>query len=138
LVDRLTRALRPGGQIAVQVPANADHPSHTVAAEIAREEPFASAFDGEPPPDTVALTVLPPARYAELLNEAGVAEQHVRLQVYGHRLPSTADVVEWTRGTPTLLLRLQANPLLGPPAGVSARKPSGPRDGTQPLITPTG
>jgi len=28
-----------------------------------------------------------------------VVEQHVRLQVYGHRLASTGEVVEWVRGT---------------------------------------
>jgi len=46
--------------------------------------------------------VLAPQRYAELLDELGFAEQHVRLQVYGHHLASTSDVVEWTKGT-TLL-----------------------------------
>jgi trans-aconitate 2-methyltransferase len=90
------RALKPGGQLAVQVPANADHPSHLVAAEVAAE--FAPAFGGDPPPDPVR-SVLPPERYAEMLDRLGFAEQHVRLQVYGHRLPSAADVVEWVKGT---------------------------------------
>lgn len=43
--------------------------------------------------------VLDPARYAELLDGLGATEQHVRLQVYGHHLGSTADVVEWVSGT---------------------------------------
>jgi trans-aconitate 2-methyltransferase len=34
-----------------------------------------------------------------LLDELGFADQHVRLQVYGHHLASTAGVVEWTKGT---------------------------------------
>jgi trans-aconitate 2-methyltransferase len=42
--------------------------------------------------------VLPVQRYAELLHRLGYAKQHVRLQVYGHVLPSTEDVVEWVRG----------------------------------------
>ena len=29
----------------------------------------------------------------------GARAQHVRLQVYGHHLGSTADVVEWVKGT---------------------------------------
>ena len=37
VLARWTAALRPGGQLAVQVPANADHPSHLVAAEVANE-----------------------------------------------------------------------------------------------------
>ena len=54
---------------------------------------------GAPPPDPVAVNVLLPERYAELLFELGMVEQHVRLQVYPHVLPSTAHVVEWTKGT---------------------------------------
>jgi trans-aconitate 2-methyltransferase len=37
-------------------------------------------------------------RYSELLHRLGYARQHVRMQVYGHLLPSSADVVEWVRG----------------------------------------
>jgi len=43
--------------------------------------------------------VLKPEQYAELLYDLGFVEQSVRLQVYGHVLDSTADVVEWTKGT---------------------------------------
>ena len=34
-----------------------------------------------------------------LLDRLGFEQQHVRLQVYGHHLASTADVVEWVKGT---------------------------------------
>ena len=89
----------PGGQLAVQVPTNADHPSHRVAAEVAASEPFRSAMGGPPPPDQVAANVLAPEQYAILLDHLGAARQHVRLQVYGHVLDRSADVVEWVRGT---------------------------------------
>ena len=98
VLPRWADALAPAGQLAVQVPANLDHPSHLIAAEVAAEEPFRSAFGGEPPPDVVR-SVLAPEDYAELLYELGFAEQHVRLQVYGHVLPDTAAVVEWVKGT---------------------------------------
>lgn len=98
VLARWSGSLRPGGQLAVQVPANADHPSHVVSATLAGEAPFAEALGGAPPPDPVR-SVLSPEAYATLLDELGFAEQHVRLQVYGHRLASTADVVEWVRGT---------------------------------------
>jgi trans-aconitate 2-methyltransferase len=55
----------------------------------------------EPPP-TGLNRVFAPETYAELLDELGFTEQHVRLQVYGHRLASTAAVVEWTKGTALL------------------------------------
>jgi trans-aconitate 2-methyltransferase len=105
LLRRLRDALRPGGQLAVQVPANGDHPSHALAFEIAGESPFGDALrdaarDGHDPlPAGEATPVLAPERYAALLERLGFADQHVRLQVYGHHLASTADVVEWTRGT---------------------------------------
>ena len=95
LLARLTRALAPGGQLAVQVPANFDHPSHVVAGEVAAEEPFASALAD--PPRTAA--VLAPEQYAALLDDLGFARQSVRLQVYGHHLDRRDDVVEWVRGT---------------------------------------
>jgi trans-aconitate 2-methyltransferase len=92
-------ALAPGGHLAVQVPANADHASHRVAAEVAASEPFRSAMGGAPPPDQVAVNVLAPEQYAILLDRLGAARQHVRLQVYGHVLERSADVVDWVKGT---------------------------------------
>jgi trans-aconitate 2-methyltransferase len=98
LVARLSDLLAPGGQLAVQVPANADHASHRIAGEIAAESPFLEFFAGEPPTDPV-LGVLAPQVYAELLYQLGFVQQHVRLQVYGHVLSSSGDVVEWVKGT---------------------------------------
>jgi trans-aconitate 2-methyltransferase len=96
-VEVLTRwrsALRKGGQLAVQVPSNADHPSQTVADELGDE------WLGEKaPPNHVTTTVLKPDSYARLLDDLGFERQHVRLQVYGHHLDSTAAVVEWMKGT---------------------------------------
>jgi trans-aconitate 2-methyltransferase len=95
VLTQIARVLAPGGQIAVQVPANDDHPSHTVAAEIAGEEPFCSALRGY----RRESHILTPDRYATLLDELGFAPQQVRLQVFAHRLSSREDVVEWVKGT---------------------------------------
>jgi trans-aconitate 2-methyltransferase len=95
LVARLASWLAPNGQIAVQIPANDDHPSHVTAAEIAREEPFASALGGY-------VRVFPNLAiegYARLLDKLGFKEQHVRMQVYAHHLASREDVVEWVKGS---------------------------------------
>jgi trans-aconitate 2-methyltransferase len=99
LLGRLRAALRPGGQLAVQVPANGDHPSHALAFEVAGEAPFRPLLEAAGDSLEAAAPVLAPERYAELLEKLGFVTQHVRLQVYGHHLPSTADVVEWTMGT---------------------------------------
>jgi trans-aconitate 2-methyltransferase len=93
VLARWTSSLRPDGQLAVQVPDNADHPAYLTAADLGREW-----FD-HPPPDPVAQNVLAPERYAELLDDLGFGQQHVRLEVYPHHLESTAAVVEWVKGT---------------------------------------
>jgi trans-aconitate 2-methyltransferase len=95
LVTRLTRALADGGQLAFQVPANFNHPSHVVADEVAREPRFAAALGGF----THATHVLAPEVYAALLDRLGFAEQRVRLEVYAHRLTERRDVVAWVEGT---------------------------------------
>ena len=112
LLPRLAAALRPGGQLAVQMPANSDHPSHLVAADVAGESPFVDAFEGAPPPDPVRTNVLRPEQYAELLDDMGFAEQHVRMQVYAHHMNSTSDVVEWVKGTTLTRFRERLSPEL--------------------------
>jgi trans-aconitate 2-methyltransferase len=95
LLGRLKALLAPGGQLAVQVPANQTHASHRIANELAREEPFATALEGY----VRHRSVLTPVEYALLLRRLGFGEQEVRLQVYVHELSEPADVVEWCRGT---------------------------------------
>jgi trans-aconitate 2-methyltransferase len=95
LLELFTAMLRSAGQLAIQVPSNEDHPSHVVAREIAGESPFREALGGH----VRRFSNLSPDGYASLLNRLGYADQHVRLQVYAHRLRSAAEVVEWVRGT---------------------------------------
>lgn len=95
LLPRLAAALAPGGQVAVQVPDNHDHPSHRIAREVGEASPFREALGGWRKP----RNVLPPERYAEILHRLGFGEQDVLLRVYGHPLAGREDVVEWVRGT---------------------------------------
>jgi trans-aconitate 2-methyltransferase len=95
LFARLTAALRFGGQLAVQVPANHDHASHLVAEQVAAGEPFRAALGGY----IRKSPVLAPERYAALLHRLGYESQHVRMQVYLHVLPEPAGVVDWVKGT---------------------------------------
>ena len=89
LFRRLIGFLRPGGQLAVQMPWNDDHPSHRIARETA------AAFGLTPQ----RAELLSPENYASLLHESGMARQHVRVQVYGHLLPRASGVVEWVKGS---------------------------------------
>jgi trans-aconitate 2-methyltransferase len=95
LFRRLRAAVAPGGQLAVQMPSNFRHVSHSVASEVAAEATFREALGGF----QRHVPVLEPEAYAVLLDRLGAREQHVRLQVYGHHLASRDEVVEWTKGT---------------------------------------
>jgi len=95
LWPRLATMVAPGGQLAIQMPMNDDHPSHVEARALAREEPFKTALDGF----ERRFPTLAPERYASLLHGLGFERPHVRVQVYGHVLPETRSVVEWVKGS---------------------------------------
>lgn len=88
LFQRLTSFLTSSGQLAVQMPANDSHASHRIAANVAREMGI----------EPRAAHVMAPEEYATLLYHLGYRHRHVRLQIYGHLLTSTSEVVEWVKG----------------------------------------
>ena len=95
LVASLCAHLGPGGQLAFQVPAQHDDPSHVVAQELAAEEPYRTALAGWRKPQPV----LTAEAYARLLYKCGFADTSVRLIVYPHVLAGRAEVIEWMKGT---------------------------------------
>jgi trans-aconitate 2-methyltransferase len=105
VLARWHAALGPGGQLAVQVPANADDAAHALLRDLAAERLGTAA-----PADPVAANVLRPEEYARLLDRMGFTRQHVRLQVHVHHLTSTAEVVEWMKGTSLTRFRSVLSP----------------------------
>ena len=95
LLARLSAALRPGGQLAFQVPDNFEHASHRAAERAAAEEPFRSRLDSAAHP----RNVLAPEAYAAILFRLGIEAPRVELRVYGHRLDAREDVVRWVEGS---------------------------------------
>jgi trans-aconitate 2-methyltransferase len=95
LLPKLAEAVAPGGQLAIQMPANHDHQSHIVADAVAMEEPFLSAMDGH----VRNWPVLPVEEYATILDGLGFAALEVSMRIYVHHLPDRGEVVEWTKGT---------------------------------------
>jgi trans-aconitate 2-methyltransferase len=95
LLRRMLPRMRPGAQIAVQVPKNEAHPSHALAAELAQEPPFNEMLGGFVR-RTEALSL---EQYAELLYQHGFTDQVCIEKIYGHELPTSSDVVEWVSGT---------------------------------------
>ncbi len=102
VIDQWRRTLAPDGQLAIQVPTNHDHPAYPLATTIAAEHP--EWFPNGPPP-LPSNTVLAPEDYAQLLHGLGAVEQHVSLRVFAHELDSTANLVDWLRGTTLLPFR---------------------------------
>ena len=95
LIPRVAALVAPGGQLAVQLPANGDHVAYRLAYELAGEHPYATALDGWRREDPV----LAPEWYAETLFALGFEPPRVRLEVYPHVLPDTLGVVEWMKGS---------------------------------------
>ena len=95
LLPRVAALVAPGGQLAVQVPANGDHVAYRLAYELAGEEPYATVLEGWRREDPV----LAPERYAAMLFALGFETPRVRLEVYPHVLPDTLGVVEWMKGS---------------------------------------
>lgn len=95
LIPRLFMKLKPGGQIAVQVPSNHNHVSHQVYREIAEEDEFRSVLQGYQRHAPV-LTI---DQYARILFNCGAEEISVFEKVYPHILENADAVVEWISGT---------------------------------------
>jgi trans-aconitate 2-methyltransferase len=98
LIPRLWSHVKPGGQLAVQLPSNHRHPSHTCIIAAAQEEPFRTALGGW----VRHSPVLEIDQYAQLLYSCGTADFKIMEKVYPTFLPEPSAIAEWTKGT-TLL-----------------------------------
>lgn len=95
LIPRLIALVRPGGQLAVQLPSNHEHPTHSIIEQIAGEEPFRQLLSGW----TRRSPVLRVGEYAELLHQNRCEKLIVFEKVYPHILSGTEDLVTWTSST---------------------------------------
>ena len=95
LIPYLYRHLKPGGQIAVQVPSNHNHISHQIIRETAGEEPFRTLLRGF----QRFAPVLSIDQYAQILFDCGAQEIGVFEKIYAHVLEDSDAVVEWISGT---------------------------------------
>ena len=105
LLERMLGGLPSGAQVAIQVPKNDNHPSHLLAPGIARRSPFKELLGGfERWSHALAME-----QYAQLMWDHGFRDQVCMERLYNHVLPSSADVVEWVKGTSlsAYLTRLQ-------------------------------
>lgn len=97
VLGRWRLQLARGGQLAVQLPCNADHPAYRAIAETVDEQ--RALFQGALPTLASAEHVEPPERYAALLHALGASAMNVHVRVFPHVLARPLDVLEWVRGT---------------------------------------
>jgi trans-aconitate 2-methyltransferase len=95
LIPHLFDKLKPGGQIAVQIPSNHNHISHHIYRETAEEDMFKFILQGF----QRYAPVLPIDDYARILFNCGAEEIHVFEKIYPHVLENADAVVEWISGT---------------------------------------
>lgn len=108
LLSQLTEFLAPGGQLAIQMPANQDSPTHRLASELAREEPFKQHLEER------ENFVLDMEEYALLIDQLGFESQSIRMQLYTHHLVSTAGLIEWVKGSLLTYYKSRLGPELYP------------------------
>jgi trans-aconitate 2-methyltransferase len=94
LLPRLMGYVAPGGQLAVQMPANFEAPTHRLMAAVAAKAPWAERLAGK---DRV-LGVHRPGDYYDWLSPHATRVE-VWTTTYHHVLPDASGIVEWVRGT---------------------------------------
>lgn len=95
LFRRLITSVRPGGVLAVQMPANHDRPTHRLIEEVAREGPWAGRL--EPVLRARARPVHEPEVYLEILSDQAESVDAWETD-YLHLLTGDDPVAQWTRG----------------------------------------
>lgn len=95
LIPYLFDKLKPGGQIAVQVPSNHNHISHQIYRETAEEDMFKFILQGFQRYSPV-LTI---ENYSRILFNCGAEEINIFEKIYPHILENSDAVVEWISGT---------------------------------------
>lgn len=93
LIPKVLSWVKDGGQVAIQMPYNFEHPSHLIAKKVAVDL-FPDIFR-----TTELRSMLTLERYSEMLFDNGFENQVARIQVYGHPMKSSYEVIEWTKGT---------------------------------------
>lgn len=88
-------ALKPGGRIVVQIPANETETAKVELLRLAREEPWSSMLSGR----ERAFREDPPSTYAAVLGELGYERIDCYYLTFHHPMNSPADVVQWYRST---------------------------------------
>ena len=106
LMKGIISLVMENGQLAIQLPSNHDHFTHSSIRQLAGESPFKEAMNGWSRP----TYVLPIEEYARILYESGLGNINVFEKVYPHVLKDADALADWTSGT-TMIPYLEKLPL---------------------------
>jgi trans-aconitate 2-methyltransferase len=95
LIPSVYSMVSPGGQLAVQVPSNDDHLSHSAIRKLASSSPYKEALNRWIRTSPV-LTI---DEYAQILFSSGATDINVFEKVYPIVMPDSNALTEWTKGT---------------------------------------
>lgn len=91
------RALRPGGQLVVQMPANEREAAQVTIQAMASEAPWNAALDAVKTPSN--RNVSGPEVYRAMLGEIGFVEVDCYYHIFRHPMRSPAEVIEFYSAT---------------------------------------
>lgn len=94
LFPKILNWISIGGQVAIQMPYNFDHPSHQLARDISD-----ILFPEKIKALKLTSNMLTQERYSEILYNNKFQMHMCRIEVYGHPMASGLDVIEWAKGT---------------------------------------
>ncbi|MGH7917717.1 MAG: methyltransferase domain-containing protein, partial [Candidatus Binataceae bacterium] len=90
------RALEPGGELVIQVPANNHETAQATIVTLSAEEPWRHYLGEIRPP---SRTVGSPGEYAAMLTALGFDAIACYYHTFHHPMRGPAEVLEWCRGT---------------------------------------
>ncbi|MFN8556019.1 MAG: methyltransferase domain-containing protein [Dehalococcoidia bacterium] len=95
LVTRIVTQLRPGAQVAIQIPRGGNTQIGDITRQIVELPQFQGRFTA-PRRGGHALTL---ERYSQILYDHGFRDQVCIAKVYGHELAHTTEVIEFLKGS---------------------------------------
>ena len=95
LLPALIAAVKPGGQLAIQLPSNHQHLTHELLHALTLQEPYHTAMQGW----TRSVSTLPIETYAGIIFNRGGHQINVMEKVYPHIIKDSAALFQWMAGT---------------------------------------